>query len=354
MNRFFLSSCAALTLIASACSSSNKDEPKELVKKELADIDASQEDLLATGKNFYAKKLYSISTESFSSLKNVYPIGPYREFAEIKTADSHFQSREYTLAAPLYENFVRDHPASPICPYATLMAGRSYQLSYGGLGRDTAPLEKALQMYKRLDRLYPTSPYAVDAKTLQRKIIQELIAKQEKIIDFYQRQEFDNAAQSRAEILKKDWEPRLEKIKRSERSAKQKRAAQKPHVALNQLPPLKVATLNKPQSVKEKESDTSSQNGINLLSCAQGMATFALNDRALLPEFNKVKVATPVDGKVSISISATTPLSVTDTTLDCFADKDLTITKNAILLTTTRRLLLFTLTHPMRLVIMPE
>ena len=354
---FFRILILSLILFVSACSSKKKDEPKELVKKEYSTIDASQEELFNSGKNYYAKKLFSISSESFSSLQNIYPVGPYREFSEIKLADARFYSHDYSQAAPLYESFVRDHPTSKACPYALLMAGRSYELSYGGLGRDTSPLDNALKSYKLLDKQYPYSPYAVKAKALQKNVLEALLAKQEAIIEFYQKQDLTVAADARIKEIHQKMQPEINEIqkdeitavaKRKEESSKQKNKVTK--LAQEQTPPKTVVKngLYSSNSVYDQKNDK-----LQFMSCQRGMIIFNIKDTSILPALTSFKTLTSKNGEAVLNIPNGNFASHT-INKNCFAHNDLLISNDRIALKTKRQIAVIILEKPARLLLLPE
>lgn len=343
-----------LILVVSACSSKKKDEPKELVKKEYATIDASQEELFNSGKNFYVKKLYSISSESFSSLQNVYPVGPYREFSEIKLADARFYSHDYAQAAPLYESFVRDHPTSKACPYALLMAGRAYELSYGGLGRDTSPLENALKSYRLLDKQYPNSPYAVKAKSLQKNVLEALLDNQEAIIEFYQKQDLTVAADARIKEINQKMQPEINEIQRNEVTAVAKRKIESnkkkskvTKLAQEQTPPKNVV---RRYSAPQNNTKTDK---LKFMSCHRSMVIFNIKDNSLLPKLASIKTLTSKNGRAVLNIPNGN-FSTQTISHNCFGYNDLLINKDNITLKTNKKIAVIILEKPARLLLIPE
>ena len=127
-----------LALTSLACSSSvdriEPDDAVELTALEL-DLDLSEQELFEQGKRMYAAGLYALAQQSFERLRNGYPFGAYAEFAEVKIADCHSLLNEHDTAALLYEDFVKEHPASLAAPYALARAGRSQQLRPQQAGR---------------------------------------------------------------------------------------------------------------------------------------------------------------------------------------------------------------------------
>ena len=354
-------------LLVAGCSSTSEDQaPKELLKEKGETIDGSQNDLFDAGKRFYIKGLYSISRESFESLKNSYPMGPYAEFAEIKTADSYFTMREYETAALLYENFLKDHPSSSSSAYAMLLAGRSHHLSYRGLGRDPQPLEKSLQFYGQLAVQYPDSPYAVSALDMKQEALQQLIAHQQLVVEFYKNQNAEKAVASRESNIQQEFGPQLGKLQQERAAEAAVRSA-----AGNGQPVLLSARRGRPlqlqnpgQLTSGKAKGTASRsNGqqqestanIRLDNCSQDRATFSLGAGVTLDDIEKSlagqRTLTPHDGVVTLRLSGAAQEHVQR---DCFGSGDLSISGSAITIRSSRPATVLTLDRPPRLVMIFE
>ena len=169
----------------------------EIVEEKVASIDTPEAELFENGKRYYQVALYSQAKETFEAIRDGYPLGPYAEFAEIKIADCEFQTAQYGSAALLYEEFLKNHPASVSSPYVLMRAAQSYQLSHRGIGRDSTSLHKALELYDQLLTRYPDSMHAGLAKE-QRAQTQEYLAAYEKmVIDFYRNKGSTPATESR-------------------------------------------------------------------------------------------------------------------------------------------------------------
>lgn len=347
---------SAALMLAGCSSKTDSQEPKELVNPKQASVDAPQGELLDTAKRFYLRRLHSVSRESFESLKNTYPLGPYAEFAEIKTADAHFETREYETAALLYENFVKDHPASRALPYALLMAGRSQQLAYGGLGRDTQPLEKSLQFYERLAIGYPQSPYAKSALQLKEGVIQQLMAHQRFVVDFYRRRNAEKAVTAREEQFRQQWPPVLQKLQ-----AQQQAAAAAPAQAQASSPLLLTAR----RGMNAGEQATTSpaapprargeRHALRLISCSDDQVSIALDGRAALAEVEGFvrpqRKLSPANGRLTLRLPGAAGEAITQ---DCFAEQDLILTGNSVTLLSDRPATTLTLDRPPRVIIIMQ
>ncbi|MDC0358267.1 outer membrane protein assembly factor BamD [Oligoflexia bacterium] len=201
--RFRIYSLALLTCAIWGCSSSEDAEPEiaEISTTEAPIVDASQLELFESAKKSFGLGLYLVARDGFQSLSAGYPLGPYTEFAEIKIADSYFELREYGEAAPLYEELLKNRPASHAAPYLTFRAARSYQLSSKGAGRDVAPLAKAVEYYNKVLSDFSGSMYMQGAKT-HLKLAQKEINEHDEIVAlFYKKRNKVKAFEARQKEL---------------------------------------------------------------------------------------------------------------------------------------------------------
>lgn len=183
----------------SGCASTTPKEPeaKELVAASSKATDAPEQELLNEAQRHFASGLYTVARESFERLRDSYPSGSYREFAEIKIADCYFESGSYDDASRRYEEFFRNYPASSSVTYAIFKAARSHQLAFRGVGRDPSPLERSLEIYNNLLNNYPETSLTAAAKSY-RSEVQQLLAEGEKnVSDFYSTAGKEDAAEIR-------------------------------------------------------------------------------------------------------------------------------------------------------------
>ena len=204
-------------LFLTSCSSKNPDEPTELMDKtekeqrEIA-LDTPENELLENGKKYFNSELYSLARQNFEALKTGYPSSSAVDFAEIKIADCIFEGGDYIEASKAYETFVRLRPTHSSASYMLYRAARSAQLSFTGVGRDPAPLNRALELFNRLLKEYPQSPYEATALENKKEILESLVAAEKRIQHFYEKKSFDSAAKLRADSIEKDLAPTLRSI----------------------------------------------------------------------------------------------------------------------------------------------
>jgi len=193
-----------------ACSSS--EPPKEADTVELPTTKGlttkgTQEELFHTAKRLYEARMFSVARETFTSLRDSYPSGPYVTFADLKIADCYYYGGEYTDAAKMYEDFVKNHPGTKDLPYAQLQAGRSNLQSSKGIGRTQIPLSKSLQYFDALIKDYPDSSYAAVARIERHKAVTRITESEMMVIDYYEKKDATAAAAARIREFEKKWGP---------------------------------------------------------------------------------------------------------------------------------------------------
>jgi outer membrane protein assembly factor BamD len=193
------------------CSSKNNpDEVRELsLSSGGPSIDTPQLELLETARRYYAQGLFSVSRESFESLRDGYPLGPYAELAEIKIADTHFEASEYIEAAIHYEEFLTKYPTSDSASYAAMRAGRSFQLSHRGVGRDREPLDKAINFFTMVMARYPDSIYSQPAQSYLRAAQADLARHEKVVLDYYRKQKNQGAYEARKQLFEEKYQKYL-------------------------------------------------------------------------------------------------------------------------------------------------
>ncbi len=195
---FLFNLATAMHLTGCSASEPKEAKPQELKSASSRAVQVPQDGLLEEAKRFYLSGLFSLAREKFLSLAESYPNGPYADFALLKSADSLYQQGDFEEATKEYESFCNNHPSSASLAYALYKAGRSAQLSSGGVGRDATPLERAKQFFSKLEKQFPDSLYAVLASREQLAVLKELAAHEHFVSDFYSQQDAESAADARA------------------------------------------------------------------------------------------------------------------------------------------------------------
>ena len=181
----FLLLIAGLSVVS--CSSTNKEKEFFVLPKEEA------EDLLGLATNAFDRRLYSLSRELWTKLKDGYPGSKYVTVSELKIADCYFYNHEFNAALSAYEEFARVHAGHEAIEYVRFQIARSHEELYQSPTNDQTPLLTALKLYKAMLSNSPGSNYRAEYVVPAKRRIDECkekLAKHELYVsEFYLKQE---------------------------------------------------------------------------------------------------------------------------------------------------------------------
>jgi len=353
----------SLILLLIGCSSSNgpETEAKELPVKNAPkiDINATEEDLFNSGKQYYSSGLYSIAKDSFQSLISRYPSGAYSSFAEIKIADAELQGNNFGPAATLYEQFVENHPSSLEVPYALFRAAQSHLLSSKGEGRDPAPLEKALAASEKLLSSYPKSPYSGAGREVQKMVVERLATHEKLVRDYYAKKNSEKAALARNQVVEEKWQRLLNSLE-SDRTTENQAPTipaeiSKTALARAATPPEIIEAVSESTepprgTISESPGRASAVYRIQKAVCKDDTVYLYVNKPFELKNFIEQRQDIKnEDNVLGVIIPSTSGPGIV---VSCFAEKDLILGADGIVsLKTDREGSLMTLDYPPRLVL---
>lgn len=144
---------------------------------------------------------YSKANKIFEELRDKYPFSQYSLLADLKTADCRYYMGDYAEALDLYDEFEASHPTNEAIPYVLFQIGMCSYKQIGTVDRDTGDAERAIKAFTRLLRVYPKSPYTLEAEA-RIKAAKNFLARHEMYVAvFYVRTEEFKQAEGRLEYL---------------------------------------------------------------------------------------------------------------------------------------------------------
>lgn len=335
-------------LTITGCSSGSAPEPdkdtpseemeaKEIKAKSKTSLDLPELELFSNARRQYQSGLYSVARESFSAMKDNYPTGPYAEFSELKVADTHFENGDYARAGQAYEDFTKNRPASSALAYAFLRAGRSFELSSAGVGRDPTPFHKALEIYTTLIERFPNSVYTPAGKYYKRGVDELLATYEKQVIAFYD----ENSKSKASEMRDREFQKRFGSNSSDFESGGYNKKASlavgpvseekilAARRALQSLPPVKVN--NSVQNLAEEQPLADGKFQISSVSCDQTerLVVLLLNPKPSNPILNLAAIKK--GDSVELRISDLTTVGEETKTYSCFAEGDMTISSNGLI-----------------------
>lgn len=338
------------------CSSSTPkpDEPKELptkgAKNKYLEGNADEEQLFNNSKRLYSTGLSTIAKDSFESLTTQFPNGAYAEFAQIKLADTLYNSRDFAAAAVEYDKFISDHPSSADAPYVTLRLAQCYQLSSRGVGRDYAPLEKALTAVNKLLTLYPESGYAPMGRKIKVQILESLAAQERFIRDYYASHSATKASEAREKFVATKWEPMIKETAEAKDTISSVRVAYSESPSPQEVSLVAASRMARlsPNGVESSGTASQAEYQIEKALCKDSTVYLYLNKS--LPDSLLTSVGTeipPLEGKISLKLPKTGSGGVS---IGCFAENDLTISPDGVVsIESDEKATVFSLDYPPRI-----
>lgn len=155
------------------------------------------QELANDGMDQYNDGDYKDSIKSFEKLKDYYPFSKYVILAELKIADAYYKIKNYEDAVTAYESFENLHPRNEAIPYVIYQTGLCYFDQIDTIDRSQIPAKKALEIFRRLQKQFPESPYANRAQDNITKCLKSLTGHEFYVAFFYFKAKHYKAALSR-------------------------------------------------------------------------------------------------------------------------------------------------------------
>lgn len=184
---FILTAVAALQFAGCSGKKIDENNPQDLYKDAEEDV---------------TDKRYVMALEKLKSLKNKFPYSHLATMAKLRIADVYFEEESYVEAAGAYESFRDMHPKHEKADYVLFRIAESYFNQLPGTeDRDLGPANKAIDAYREVIGLYPTSKYIPEAKKHLEEATEKLSSKERYVADFYYKREMYDSAAGRYEKI---------------------------------------------------------------------------------------------------------------------------------------------------------
>lgn len=163
------------------------------------------EGLYQRGFEYYQKGDYKKAIQTFSRVRDEYPLNPVALMAELGIADSYFENEQYVDAEVSYNSFVELHPTNPNVPYAMFQLGMCHYHQMQTIDRDQTEAVKARKEFERLMARFPQSKFAIMGEKNLREVKQRLAEHEFYVGEFYYRTKKYEAALKRFEGIQRDY-----------------------------------------------------------------------------------------------------------------------------------------------------
>lgn len=196
-----IAALAGVTLLTSACSGRGGGGPDDT-----AYVARDVETLYAEAKGRLDRGQATIAAALFDEVERQHPYSPWARRAQLMSAFSYYVAQDYNKAITSAQRFLQIHPGNKDAPYAYYLIGLSYYEQISDVHRDQKITEQARTALREVERRFPQSEYASDARLKLDLVNDHLAGKEMEIGRHYQRSGQWLAAQLRFQNVVKQFQ----------------------------------------------------------------------------------------------------------------------------------------------------
>lgn len=172
---------AAATLATlSACASTTEGKDVAYVARDVESLYAEAQRRLDRGNTLIAAAL-------FDEVERQHPYSPWARRAQLMSAFSYYIARDYNKSITNAQRFLSIHPGNKDAPYAYYLIALSYYEQISDVNRDQKITEQAQTALREVNRRFPQTEYAADARLKLDLVVDHLAGKEMEIGRHYQR-----------------------------------------------------------------------------------------------------------------------------------------------------------------------
>lgn len=145
------------------------------------------ESLYAAGKERLDRGDYEIAAALFDEVERQHPYSPWARRAQLMSAFSYYVRKDYTKSIESAQRFLSIHPGNKDAPYAYYLIAQCYYEQINDVDRDQKITDQALTALNDVQRRYPDTRYAADARIKADLVYDHLAGKDMEIGRFYQK-----------------------------------------------------------------------------------------------------------------------------------------------------------------------
>ncbi|MEM8725397.1 MAG: outer membrane protein assembly factor BamD [Pseudomonadota bacterium] len=163
-----------------ACGGGSANEDVAYVARDVESLYAEAQRRLDRGNTLLAAAL-------FDEVERQHPYSPWARRAQLMSAFSYYIARDYNKSIQNAQRFLSIHPGNKDAPYAYYLIALSYYEQISDVNRDQKITEQARSALREVNRRFPQSEYAADARLKLDLVADHLAGKEMEIGRFYQR-----------------------------------------------------------------------------------------------------------------------------------------------------------------------
>ncbi|MEM7779129.1 MAG: outer membrane protein assembly factor BamD [Pseudomonadota bacterium] len=170
---------AAIATLA-GCGGGSGNEDVAYVARDVESLYGEAQRRLDRGNTLFAAAL-------FDEVERQHPYSPWARRAQLMSAFSYYIARDYNKAIQNAQRFLSIHPGNKDAPYAYYLIALSYYEQISDVNRDQSITEQAQIALREVNRRFPQTEYAADARLKLDLVSDHLAGKEMEIGRFYQR-----------------------------------------------------------------------------------------------------------------------------------------------------------------------
>ena len=170
----------AAILTTTACGGGSAEEDVAYVARDVESLYAEAQRRLDGGNTLVAAAL-------FDEVERQHPYSPWARRAQLMSAFCYYVARDYNKAIQNSQRFLSIHPGNKDAPYAYYLIALSYYEQISDVNRDQSITEQAQIALREVNRRFPQTEYAADARLKLDLVADHLAGKEMEIGRFYQR-----------------------------------------------------------------------------------------------------------------------------------------------------------------------
>lgn len=172
----------ASALALSACAGRGDKKP------EIAYEERPVELLYVTGSNRLDRGRWDEAVNYFEEVERQHPYSEWSRRAILMQIYARYEGGDYEEARGAADRFIALYPGNPSAAYAHYMKAVTWFEQIVDVGRDQAATEQALAALREVERRYPNSEYAQDARLKMDMVRDQLAGKEMAVGRWYLRQ----------------------------------------------------------------------------------------------------------------------------------------------------------------------
>ena len=175
-------------------------------KDAASSADKPVEVLYRDARTAFDAKEYKTAAKAFDEVERQHPYSNWAARAKLMSAYSSYQAQDYGSALITLDSFIELHPGHPDIAYAYYLRAICYYEQIVDVGRDQELTDQASKAFEDVQRRFPDTAYARDAKFKSDLTRDHLAGKEMEIGRFYLKRGYYQAALNRFKAVVENYQ----------------------------------------------------------------------------------------------------------------------------------------------------